>query len=703
MGHKFEMELGGRQFSLETDKLARQAGGSVLVRYGDTVLLATATGAQEPRQGIDFFPLIVDYEERLYAAGRIPGSFFRREGRPSEKAILTARLIDRSLRPLFPKYFRPDVQVVVTVFSVDLDNPPEFCGLVGASAAVAISDVPFAGPIGAVIVGRVDGEFVLNPTLAQAERSDLHLVVAGTGDTVVMVEAGARQVAETVILDAIEFARPSLAALVEFQGRVVEAEGKAKREAAPADIDNDLESRVRAEATEALRRAIRDADKLNREKATREVFAAVAARLEEEFEGRGREIGARLDVLLREEVRAVLMEEGVRVDGRAPDEIRPITSEVGLLPRVHGSGLFTRGQTQVLTAATLGTVGDVQTLDTLSAEEFKRYMHHYNFPPYSVGEVRMLRGPGRRDIGHGALAERALEPVLPPESEFPYTIRLVSEVLESNGSTSMGSVCGSTLALMDAGVPIRAPVSGVAMGMVKEGDRVVVLSDIQGVEDALGDMDFKVAGTREGITALQLDVKVQGIEPAILKQALEQARRGRLHILERMLEAIPGPRQELSPWAPRIVTLQIDPEKIREVIGPGGKIINKIIAETNTKIDIEDDGRIFIASTDQEGGERAVRMIQQLTKEVKPGEVYAGRVTRIMNFGAFVEVLPGKEGLVHISELAEERVNRVEDVVQVGDQVLVKVSEIDRLGRINLSRKAALREERRGQPAHKKD
>ncbi len=698
MGQVFEIELGGRPLVVETDRLARQAGGAVLVRYGDTVVLATATASEEPREGVDFFPLIVDYEERLYAAGRIPGSFFRREGRPSEKAILTARLIDRSLRPLFPKGFRCDVQVVVTVFSVDLDNSPEFCGLLGASTAAAISDAPFDGPVGAVIVGRVDGEFVLNPTLAQYERSDLHLVVAGTADTVVMVEAGADELPEDIMLEAIAFARPVLGRLVEFQQRVVAAAGKPKRELVAPAGDPELEARVRAEATEAVRRAIRDPNKLEREKATRRVFAEVAERLAAEFPDRDKEIGATLDTVLREEVRTLLLHERVRVDGRAPDEIRPVSCEVGLLPRVHGSGLFTRGQTQVLTAATLGTVGDVQTLDTLSAEEFKRYMHHYNFPPYSVGEVRMLRGPGRRDIGHGALAERALEPVLPPETEFPYTIRLVSEVLESNGSTSMASVCGSTLALMDAGVPIRAPVSGVAMGLVTDGDRVVVLSDIQGIEDALGDMDFKVAGTRKGITALQMDVKVRGISLEIIREALEQARRGRLEIMEKMLEAIAEPRKSLSPWAPRIVTIQIDPEKIREVIGPGGKIINKIIAETNTKIDIEDDGRIFIASTDQEGGERAVRMIQQLTREVRPGEVYVGRVTRIMDIGAFVEILPGKEGLVRISELADHRVNRVEDVVQVGDQVLVKVTEIDRQNRINLSRRAALREERRSGP-----
>jgi polyribonucleotide nucleotidyltransferase len=701
MGYAFERSVAGRSLILDAGKLARQANGSVLVSYGETVVLVTATLAQEPREGIDFFPLIVDYEERLYAAGRIPGSFFRREGRPSERAILTARLIDRSIRPLFPKGLRNDVQVVVTVLSVDLDNSPEFCGLVGASAALALSDIPFDGPLAAVVVGRVDGEFLLNPTLAQSVRSDLHLVIAGTRDAVVMVEAGATEVEEQVVLDAAAFARPYLGELVELQQEAVARMGKPKRCYAERPVDLELQRRVDGASRLAIGRTLRDADKLRREEAMRGVFAEVVEQLREEFPDRESEIRSQLESIMRDEVRSLLMTERVRVDGRAPDEIRPIESLVGVLPRVHGSGLFTRGQTQVLTVATLGTIGDVQTLDNLSAEDSKRYMHHYNFPPYSVGEARPLRGPGRRDIGHGALAERALQPVLPDQTEFPYTIRLVSEVLESNGSTSMASVCGSSLALMDAGVPIRGPVGGVAMGLVMQGDQTVILSDIQGIEDALGDMDFKVAGTRRGITALQLDVKTKGIAPEVLGNALEQARRGRLHILDRMAEAIAEPRKHLSPWAPRIITLQIDPEKIREVIGPGGKVINKIIAETGAKIDIEDDGRIFIASVDQDGGERAVRMIQQLTREVRPGEVYVGRVSRIMNFGAFVEVLPGKEGLVHISELADERVNRVEDVVQVGDQVLVKVTEIDRLGRINLSRKAALREDRGSAPTAK--
>ena len=701
MGHVFERDIAGRRLILETGRLARQASGSVLVSYGETVVLVTATAAQEPREGIDFFPLLVDYEERLYAAGRIPGSFFRREGRPSERAILTARLIDRSVRPMFPKGLRDDVQLVVTVLSVDLDSSPEFCGLVGASAALTLSDIPFDGPLAAVVIGRVDGGFILNPTLQQSARSDLHLVMAGTSEAVVMVEAAASELEEQVILDAMTFAQPFLDELVGLQREAVARLGKPKRDYVESPVDLELEKRVDRASRAAIGSALRDADKLRREESVHRMFAEVAEQLEDEFPGREREVRSHLDSIMRDEVRSLLLTKRVRVDGRAPDEIRSIESAVSVLPRVHGSGLFTRGQTQVLTVVTLGTIGDVQTLDNLSAEESKRYMHHYNFPPYSVGEVRPLRGPGRRDIGHGALAERALQPVLPDESEFPYTIRLVSEVLESNGSTSMASVCGSSLALMDAGVPIRGPVGGVAMGLVMQGDQVVILSDIQGIEDALGDMDFKVAGTQRGITALQLDVKTKGIAPEVLGQALEQARRGRLHILDRMVEAIAKPRGHLSPWAPRIITLQIDPEKIRAVIGPGGKMINKIIAETNTKIDIEDDGRIFIASVDQEGGERAVRMIQQLTREVRPGEVYVGRVSRIMNFGAFVEVLPGKEGLVHISELADGRVNRVEDVVQVGDQVLVQVMEIDRLGRINLSRKAALRENRGSTPTPK--
>ncbi len=699
MVQRFSMELGGRTMTVETGRVAKQAGGSVLVTYGETVVLAVATASASPREGIDFFPLTCDYEERLYAAGKIPGNWFRREGRPTSKAILTSRLIDRPIRPLFPDGFRNDVQVVATVLSVDGDNPPEICAMIGASAALTISDVPFNGPIGAVIVGLIDGQFVCNPTQAQAEKSEMHLVVAGTKDGIMMVEAGAMEVPEDVMLEAIVWGHERIKEIVAFIEKVQAAAGKPKREIAVYSVDPGLEAAIREKATDRLRQAMMNPDKLNREDAIDAINAEVKAGLVEAFPDRGKEMSYALKQILKEQVRAKIVNEGVRPDGRNPREVRQITCEVGILPRTHGTGLFTRGQTQVLTVCTLGTTSDIQELDDLSNEEFKRYLHHYNFPPYSVGETRPMRGPGRREIGHGALAERALEPIIPAGTEFPYTIRLVSEVLESNGSTSMGSVCGSTLALMDAGVPIKAPVSGVAMGLVKEGHQVQVLTDIQGMEDFLGDMDFKVAGTAKGITALQMDMKISGVDKAILERALEQAREGRMHIMDRMLATIPEPRRELSPHAPRIIVMQIHPDKIREVIGPGGKMINKIIEETkvgNQKVDIsiEDDGTIFIASVNQEAGERAVKMIEALVKDPQVGEVYTGKVTRLMNFGAFVEIAPGKEGMVHISQLAEERVGKVEDVVNTGDMVTVKVIEIDKMGRINLSRKEVLRAER---------
>jgi polyribonucleotide nucleotidyltransferase len=691
---KFELELGGRLLTIETGELAKQAGGAVLVRCGDTTVLVTATASAAPREGIDFFPLTVDYEERLYAAGKIPGGFIKREGRPSEKAILAARLTDRPIRPLFPDGFRNDVQVVATVLSVDQDNAPEIAAMVGASAALSISDIPFNGPIGAVSVGLVGDELIINPTAAQAEKSRLSLTVAGTKDAVLMVEAGAQEVSEEKMLDAIAHGHEQIRRIVAYIEGIVAKVGKPKREIALFTVDANLEREIREYATAKLQDAVMTADKQEREERLDTVQKETIDHFTELYPEKEKQIDSVLHKMLKELVRKSILEAGIRPDGRKAAEIRPIDCQVGKLARTHGSGLFTRGQTQVLSVVTLGPLGDVQILDGLGNEEFKRYMHHYNFPPYSVGETRPMRGPGRREIGHGALAERALLPMIPPEAEFPYAIRIVSEVLESNGSTSMGSVCGSTLALMDAGIPIKAPVAGVAMGLVKEGERVAVLTDIQGIEDALGDMDFKVAGTAQGITALQMDIKIAGVSKDILRQALAQAKEGRLFILRKMLDVLSAPRPDLSPYAPRIITLEIDPEKISDVIGPGGKVIKRIIAETNVKIDVEDDGRIFIAAINPTDGEKAVRWIERLTQDVEVGKVYTGRVTRLMNFGAFVEVLPGKEGLVHISQLAEERVGKVEDVVAVGDEITVKVTEIDRQGRVNLSRKEVLRAEK---------
>jgi len=688
---KFELELGGRLLTIETGELAKQAGGAVLVRYGDTTVLVTATASAAPREGIDFFPLTVDYEERLYAVGKIPGGFIKREGRPSEKAILAARLTDRPIRPLFPEGFRNDVQIVATVLSVDHDNAPEIAAMVGASAALSISDIPFNGPIGAVNIGLVGDELVLNPTEEQGGLSRLSLTVAGTKDAVLMVEAGAKEIPEETMLDAIAFGHDHIRTIVAFIEDIAAKVGKPKREVALFKVDEALSEEIRAYAAAKLQSAVMTADKQEREENLDQVQKETIEHFAELYPEHEKQIDAVLHKMLKALVRQSILDSGIRPDGRKVNEIRPIDCQVGKLPRTHGSGLFTRGQTQVMSVVTLGPLGDVQILDGLGNEEFKRYMHHYNFPPYSVGETRPMRGPGRREIGHGALAERALLAMVPPEAEFPYAIRVVSEVIESNGSTSMGSVCGSTLALMDAGVPLQAPVAGVAMGLVKEGEKVAVLTDIQGIEDALGDMDFKVAGTEKGITALQMDIKIAGVSKEILRRALEQAREGRLFILGKMLAVIPVPRSELSPYAPRIITMEIDPEKISDVIGPGGKVIKKIIAETNVKIDVEDDGKIFIAAINPADADKAVKWIERLTQEVEVGKIYTGRVTRLMNFGAFVEILPGKEGLVHISQLAEERVGKVEDVVAVGDEVTVKVTEIDRQGRVNLSRKEVLR------------
>jgi len=685
----FHYELGGRPLVLEFGHVAKQANGSVLVKYGDTVVLVTATASKEPKEGVDFFPLTVDVEERLYAVGRIPGSWQRREGRPPEKAILQARVTDRPIRPLFPKGFRNEVQVVVMPLSIDHDNSPEIAGMIGASAALTVSDIPWNGPVGAVEVGLVNGEFVINPDVRQTEESELRLTVAGTKDAVLMVEAGANQVPEDQMIEAIMFGHEAIKSLCEFQLEIQKEIGKAKFEPILFLPGEDVVARVSEVATPKIRQAIRVEEKLSRESAIDEIASEVFADLAQEFPERESEINEAFHDVLKREVRAMILETGRRPDGRQPDEIRPITCEVGVLPRVHGSAIFTRGQTQVMSVATLGATGDIQELDTTGIEEFKRYLHHYNFPPFSTGETRPLRGPGRREIGHGALAERALLPVIPGEEEFPYTIRVVSEVLESNGSTSMASVCGSTMSLMDAGVPIKAPVAGIAMGLVKGEQKTEVLTDIQGMEDALGDMDFKVAGTEAGVTALQMDIKIAGVDREILRTALDRARKARLFILGKIREVIPAPRDRLSKYAPRILVVNIDPEKIRDVIGPGGKTINKITAETGVKIDIEQDGRVFIAAPDMESGEKAKEIVENLTRDVEVGRTYTGRVTRLTSFGAFVEILPGKEGLVRTEEI-DENVRRVEDFLSVGDEVVVKVTEIDHMGRVNLSRRQAL-------------
>lgn len=691
MYKRHEFMVAGRPMVLETGKLAKQATAAVNVRYGDTVVLATVTASKEPKE-LDFFPLTVNYEERFYAVGKIPGGFIKREGRPSEKAVLASRLIDRPIRPLFPEGFRNEVQVVDLVMSVDQDCAPEIAAMIGTSAALTISDIPFAGPIAGVIVGRVDGEFVINPTVAQAERSEMHLVVAGTKDAIVMVEAGANEVPEAIILEAILFGHEAVKSIIREIEVFAEDVAQPKREVVLHTVDPELNQVIRAFATEKIKAAVRNPDKQAREAAVDAVGVEVHEAFAEQYPERDKEIDDILHDILKEEVRSAILYEGIRPDGRRLDEIRPISCEVGLLPRAHGSGLFTRGQTQALSVCTLGALGDEQILDGLDLEESNRYMHHYNFPPFSVGEARPLRAPSRRDIGHGALGERALDPVIPPPEEFPYAIRVVSEILESNGSTSQASICGSTMALMDAGVPIKAPVAGIAMGLVKEGDQVAILTDIQGLEDHLGDMDFKVAGTARGVTALQMDIKIAGIDRDILERALNQAHEGRMFILAKMAEAIAAPRPELSKFAPRVVAIHIHPDKIRDVIGPGGRVINKIIDETGVKIDIEQDGTVYISSPDKAGLEAAKEHILNITREVEVGKTYLGKVTRVEKYGAFVEVLPGKEGLVHVSQLDLGRVAKVEDVCQVGDQIVVKVTEIDSQGRINLSRKEALRE-----------
>ncbi len=697
------VDVAGRRLSIETGRVAEQANGAVIIRQGDTVVLSTAVMSKEPREGIDWFPLTCDYEEKLYAAGKIPGAFMRREGRPSETAILASRLTDRPLRPLFPDGFRLDVQVVSTVLSVDQENDPTILSINGASTALVISDIPFQGPVGAVRMGYLDGRVTVNPSMADMPESELDLVVAGTADAILMVEAGAKGVSEQVVLEALTMAHEEIKRICAAQLELRDQVGAEKREWISATYPEQMVEIVGEYLALRLDQVMYSADKQTREQGVDELRSRTVAELGDRFPEHAEIIGKLFDKAVKDRVRQRVVEDGVRVDGRGLKDIRQITVEVGVLPRTHGSGLFTRGQTQALTIATLGSMSDQQKLDGLTAEEFKRYMHHYNFPPFSVGEARPLRGPGRREIGHGALAERALLPVIPPVEDWPYTIRLVSEILSSNGSTSMASVCGSTLALMDAGVPIKSPVAGIAMGLVTREGKFAVLTDIQGIEDALGDMDFKVAGTREGITALQMDIKIKGLTMDIMSQALEQAREARLYVLDKMLAVLPRPRSEMSNFAPRITTILINPDKIRDVIGKGGSMIRKIVEETGAQIDVEDDGRVFIAAVDQAAGQKAIDWIKSLTDEVEVGKIYRGKVVRIMPFGAFVEVLPGQDGLVHISKLTDHRVERVEEVVNIGDEIMVKAVEIDSQGRLNLSRQAAIEElTAKGEPIDEK-
>jgi polyribonucleotide nucleotidyltransferase len=690
----FSIDLAGRPLTVEIGELAKQANGACLIRYGETAVLSTATASKEAKN-VGFFPLTVNYEERLYAVGKIPGGFIKREGRPSEKAILTSRLIDRPIRPLFPDGFRNEVQVISMVMSVDQDCSSEVAAMIGSSLALSVSDIPFNGPIAGVIVGRVDGKLIINPTVEQLEQSDIHLTVAGTKDAVNMVEAGADEVPEEVMLEAIMFGHEEIKRLVAFQEEIVKEIGKEKFEVTLFEINEELLEKVKSEAQDKLLEAIQVPEKHAREEAIAAVKEEVLQSYveQEADEDTLLQVKEILDKIVKDEVRRLITKEKIRPDGRKIDEIRPLSSRIGILPRAHGSGLFTRGQTQALSVCTLGALGDVQILDGLDLEESKRFMHHYNFPSFSVGETGPIRGPGRREIGHGALGERALEPIIPSEKEFPYTIRVVSEVLESNGSTSQASICASTMALMDAGVPIKAPVAGIAMGLVKSGDDYTILTDIQGMEDHLGDMDFKVAGTENGVTALQMDIKIEGLSRGILEEALIQAKKGRMFILDHMMKTISQPKKELSPYAPKILTMTIKPEKIRDVIGPSGKQINKIIEETGVKIDIEQDGTIFISSTDMEMNEKAKAIIEDIVREVEVGKIYLGKVKRIEKFGAFVELFQGKEGLVHISQLDEKHVKNPSDVVSVGDDILVKVKEIDSQGRINLSRKDAIRDQ----------
>lgn len=690
MSNIFEMQLGGRTLTVETGKLAQMANGACTLRYGDTVLLVTATNSAKPKEGIDFFPLSVDFEEKLYSAGKIPGSFIRREGKPSEKAILTSRLIDRPIRPLFPKGYRNDVQVVATVLSVDIDHNPDTIAMIGSSVALSISSIPFNGPTGSVSVGLVDDQFIINPTFEQREKSDMYLVVSGTKDAIMMVEAGSNEVSEEVMLNAILFAHEEIKKICDFVQTIANEIGKEKDEYYVFKPLEEVEAAVTEFASQKMKDAIKTVDKQERQENMEKVKDETMAHFEEIFPENMKDVDEVIYSITKKEVRNMIVKDKVRPDNRAQEEIRPIWCEAGVLPRTHGSAIFTRGQTQVLSVATLAGLSEAQTIDGLDEEEERRYMHHYNFPAFSVGEARASRGPGRREIGHGALAQRAIEPLLPSEDEFPYTIRVVSEVMSSNGSTSQASVCGSTLCLLDAGVPMKDMVAGIAMGLIKDEEDVVILSDIQGMEDFLGDMDFKVAGTEKGITAIQMDIKISGIDEDILKRALAQAREGRLHILGEMRKVIDKPRESLSPYAPMIINMMINPDKIREVIGTGGKVINKIIDETGVKIDIDNDGKVSILSNDQEMCMKAKAIIEGIVAEPEVGKTYSGKITKIMQFGAFVEILPGKEGLLHISQMDKQRVAKVEDLFKEGDSVEVKLTEIDSQGRLNLSRKVLL-------------
>ncbi|WP_341301958.1 polyribonucleotide nucleotidyltransferase [Lysinibacillus sp. FSL H8-0500] len=691
----YSYEWAGRPLVIEVGQLAKQANGAVLVRYGDTSVLATATMSKSPKP-LDFFPLTVNYEERLYAAGKIPGGFIKREGRPSEKAILASRLIDRPIRPMFPDGFRNEVQVISMVMSNDPDCTSEMAAMVGSSLALAISDIPFDGPIAGVQVGYIDGEFIVNPTVEQSNHSTIHLSVAGNKDAINMVEAGALEVPEEIMLEAIMFGHEEIKKIIAFQEQIVAEVGKEKLPVTLFEIDEAIKADIKATCETDMHDAIQTIEKHARDEAIQAVKDRVIASYEEQEadDETMKQVYTILDKMVKEEVRRQITEDKIRPDGRKLDEIRPLSSETGLLQRTHGSGLFTRGQTQALSICTLGALGDVQIIDGLGVEESKRFMHHYNFPQFSVGETGPIRGPGRREIGHGALGERALEAVIPDESVFPYTIRCVSEVLESNGSTSQASICASTLAMMDAGVPLKAPVAGIAMGLIKKGEHYSILTDIQGMEDHLGDMDFKVAGTAKGVTALQMDIKIDGLSRNILEEALTQAKVGRMHILESMLATLSEPRQKLSEFAPKIVIVKINPDKIRDVIGPGGKQINKIIEETGVKIDTEQDGTIYISSADEAMNARAKQIIEDIVREAKAGEYYLATVKRIEKFGAFCEIFPGKDGLLHISEIQEERTKQVEDVLKLGDELLVKVIEIDKQGRVNLSRKVVIQEEK---------
>jgi polyribonucleotide nucleotidyltransferase len=692
MTHRTEVVLEGRTLSIETGRVARAADGAAWVRYGDTVVLVTAVASKQPREGIDFFPLTVDYQERAYAAGKIPGGFFKREGRPHEKETLAARLIDRPIRPLFPHGYHQDVQIIATVLSADMENDPDVLAVVGASAALTLSNIPFQGPIGCVRMGRVDGRFVVNPTYAQLEQSDIDMVLAGTEPAMVMVEGGSREVTEEVLLEALLLGHRALQPIIQIQRDLARQTGVVKPEFTSVPADPALRARIEQLCRPRIRELAfvpeKEEQKARRRMLLEEALAAVAG----EPPAIALQVQEIFEELEKQEMRRLILEEGRRADGRSVTQVRPITCEVGVLPRTHGSALFTRGQTQALATTTLGTSEDEQRLDDLEGESFKRFMLHYNFPPFSVGEVKFMRGASRRDIGHGALAERAIQPVLPGKEEFPYTVRIVSDILESNGSSSMATVCGASLSLMDAGVPIRSAVAGVAMGLVKEGEKTAVLTDIQGLEDHLGDMDFKVAGTRTGVTSIQMDIKIQGITEAVLRQALSQAKQARLHVLDSMDQALDRPRPALSAYAPRIISFKIPVDKIREVIGPGGKIIRGIVEQTGVKIDIEDDGTVAIASVDEAAAQKAVEIIGRIVEVPEVGKVYLGKVVKITDFGAFVEILPGTDGLLHISQISQERIKRVEDVLKEGEEVMVKVIEVDKAGKIRLSRRELLRE-----------